>query len=150
MPGQQFPAFSLPLTFSERGERLTRDAAASFPTPATVVVIADAEAALTPQLIEEVRTATSRVPIDAAVIYAFTGRDPEINRNVLGQSLRDGETAVNGAKRLAADCGAAALPVILVCDSRGTVKYVTVGLNNQLAADVMKMITLSTTTSSSH
>lgn len=150
MPGQQLPPFSLPLTFSDRGERLTRQPASTFDAPAAVVVLLDADAALTPQLVEQVRSAAARVPVDSEIIYAFAGRDPEANRAALSGKLLPGETAVSGARRLAADCGAASLPVVMVCDRLATVKYVTVGLNNQLAADVMKMITLSTTSSSNN
>ncbi|MDE5972042.1 MAG: hypothetical protein K2G94_04785, partial [Muribaculaceae bacterium] len=149
MPGQPLPSFSLPLTFSDSGARLSHQPGNVLAPPATVIVLLDSEAALTPRLIEQVRSASARVPVDNEVIYAFCGRDPESNRNALGGTLRPGETAVSGARRLAADCGAAALPVVMVCDRLATVRHVTVGLNNQLAADVMKMITLSTTTPSS-
>lgn len=149
MPGQPLPSFSLPLTFSDSGARLSHQPGNVLAPPATVIVLLDAEAALTPRLIEQVRSASARVPVDNEVIYAFCGRDPESNRNALGGALRPGETAVSGARRLAADCGAAALPVVMVCDRLATVRHVSVGLNNQLAADVMKMITLSTTTPSS-
>lgn len=149
MPGQPLPSFSLPLTFSDSGARLSHQPGNVLAPPATVIVLLDAEAALTPRLVEQVRSASARVPVDNEVIYAFCGRDPESNRNALGGALRPGETAVSGARRLAADCGAAALPVVMVCDRLATVRHVSVGLNNQLAADVMKMITLSTTTPSS-
>ncbi len=149
MPGQQLPPFSLPLTFSDSGTRLSHQPGNTLVSPATVIVLLDAEATLTPRLVEQVRSAADRVPVDAEIIYAFCGRDPEANRNALGGSLRPGETAVNGARRLAADCGAASLPVVMVCDRLATVRHVTVGLNNQLAADVMRMITLSTANSSS-
>lgn len=147
MPGQQLPSFSLPLTFGD--SRLSHQSGAELGFPVTVIVLLDADAALTPRLVDEIRSASARVPVENQVIYAFAGRDPEVNRAALGGRLLPGESAVNGARRLAADCGAASLPVVMVCDRHAVVRNVTVGLNNQLAADVMKMITLSTTSSSS-
>lgn len=148
MPGQKLPSFSLPLTFGGAGERLTRQSTDGFTTAAAVVVLLEGESTLAEQLVREVRKAAALSPIETEVIYAFTGRDPEVNGAALLNRLLPGETAVNGARRLASDCGAAALPVVMVCDGNATVKYVTVGLNNEMAADVMKMITLSTSSTS--
>ncbi|MDE7387926.1 MAG: hypothetical protein K2M97_01595 [Muribaculaceae bacterium] len=146
MPGRRVPAFSLPLTFGSDGERLTRRDTDPLNPDAmpSVVVLLDAEAGLAPKLVAEVRRAVSSVPVDVAVLYCFAGRDPELNGALLGGRLIPGEQAVNGSRRLMADCGAASLPVIMMADGEGVVRSVAIGVNNQLAADVIKMITLST------
>lgn len=107
-----------------------------------MIVLLDAESALTPRLVEHIRSAAERTAVAPSVIYAFVGRDIDICRTALGGALMDGEKAVHGARSLATDCGAASLPAVMTCDSSGIVKFVTVGLNKHIDTDVIRMITL--------
>ncbi len=141
MPGKPLPSFSLPLTFSDSGDRLSYTAGTQAESP-TVIVLLDAESALTPRLVEHIRSAAERTVVAPSVIYAFVGRDIDICRTALGGALMDGEKAVHGARSLATDCGAASLPAVMTCDSSGIVKFVTVGLNKHIDTDVIRMITL--------
>lgn len=141
LPGKPLPPFSLPLSLGAGGERFTVSAASPLTSP-TLLVLLNADATLSARLVDCVRAATASVPQTVDVVWAFAGRDTDTIASLLGPDPVAGETAVHGARRLAADCGAASLPVLVMTDSRGTVKFVSVGLNNQLTADVIKMITL--------
>lgn len=136
LPGQPLPAFSLPRVGTDG--RLTHSRGEKLALP-TVVVLMEAEGELTPEMIAEVRGAIDRAPRRAAVVWAFAGRDPEAALEAVGDLLPD-EQAVSGARAFGAECGAAALPVLMVCDAEGTVRHVAVGLNNQLGLDVIQAL----------
>lgn len=135
MRGQQLPGFSLPQCGA--AGRFTRRATEPLEAP-TAVVLLDSEATLAPQLIEAVRAAIGRLPSDAAVLWACTGKNPDAVSELLGP-LRQGEKAILGSRSLARDCGAATLPVVMACDAKGCVTDLIVGLNNQLEIDVIRM-----------
>lgn len=136
MRGQQVPAFSLPILGS--AQRMTRRATEGFPAP-TALVLLDSDATLAPQLIAAVRRAIDRLPSDANVIWACTGKNPDAVGELLGE-LRPGETALLGARPLVRDCGAASLPVVLIVESTGRIADLIIGLNNQLEIDVIQML----------
>lgn len=137
MRGQQVPAFSLPMLGST--QRLTRRATEGFGAP-TALVLIDTESTLAPQLIAEVRRAIDRLPTDANVIWACTGKNPDATGELLGE-LRPGEIALLGARPLVRDCGAASLPVVLAVTPSGEIKDLIIGLNNHLETDVIQMLT---------
>lgn len=136
MRGEPLPAFSL-LLASGKG-RLTRQAGEAFRQP-TLVVLLESQSALAPELVRSIRKAIDCCPTAAEVIWACAERNPDSAADLLGE-LREGETALIGAKSLAADCGAAALPVIMVCGTDGTVKNLSIGLNKETQTDVIQMI----------
>lgn len=138
--GEPLPSFSLPLIGGS--ERLSRAEGQQFKVP-TAVVIFDPTAALSPQLVSAVRAAIDRLPADADVIWACAHKNPDVAAELLG-TLRTGESAVTGAASLATDCGAANLPVVLACDTRGRVSDLVIGLNNQLDVDVIRMFSTMT------
>ncbi|MDE6427754.1 MAG: hypothetical protein K2K59_02240 [Muribaculaceae bacterium] len=136
MRGEPLPAFSIQLASGEG--RLTRQQGESFRQPA-VIVLLESESALAGELVSAVRQAIDESPRDAQVIWACMERNPRSASELLG-ALRPGETALIGAKKLAADCGAAALPVIMICQTDGTVKDIAIGLNKDTRTDVIQMI----------
>lgn len=136
MRGEPLPAFSLQLA-DGRG-RMTHATDDKFRQP-TLVVLLESQTALAPQLVADIRGAIDSCPVDADVIWACAERNLDSAADLLG-TLRQGEQAVIGAKSLAADCGAAALPVILVCRPDGTVANLTIGLNKDTRTDVIQMI----------
>lgn len=136
MRGEPLPAFSLQL--ADGHGRMTRTAADRFRQP-TIVVLLESETTLSPQLVADIRGAIDCCPIDADVIWACAEHNPDSAADLIG-SLRRGESAVIGAKSLAADCGAASLPVILVCRPDGTVANLAIGLNKNIRTDVIQMI----------
>ena len=136
MRGEPLPGFSLPLAAGNG--RLTRDEGDAFRQP-TLVILLESQSALAPELVAEIRSAVDRSPVAADVIWASVERNPDSAVDLLGR-LREGETALIGAKSLAADCGAAALPVILVCHTDGNVTDLSIGLNKDTATDVIQMI----------
>lgn len=136
MRGEPLPAFSLQL--ASGAGRLTRDQGQDFKVP-TLLVLMESQSALAPELVESVRQAIEQAPAEANVIWACMERNPSSAQDLLGE-LRPGETALIGAKSLAADCGAAALPVILLCHPDGTVDNVIIGLNKDVRTDVIQMI----------
>lgn len=140
MRGRPLPAFSLPL--ADVSGRLTRAEGQPMDSR-TAVVIFDPEAALSPRLIEAVRSAMDRMPVNADVVWASVSKNPDAALELLG-AMRQGERAVTGAASLAADCGAANLPVVLACKADGRVADLVVGLNNQLDTDVIRMFSTMT------
>lgn len=136
MRGEPLPAFSIQLASGEG--RLTRERGENFREP-TLIVLMESESALAGELVEAVRQAIDESPRGAEIIWGCMERNPRSASELLGQ-LRPGETALIGAKRLAADCGAAALPVILICRPDGTVNDIAIGLNKDTRTDVIQMI----------
>lgn len=137
MRDEPLPAFSLPLA-DGRG-RLTRALGDRFRQP-TLIVLLESKSSLAPQLVADIRAAIDGSPVDADVIWACAERNPDAAAELLGD-LRPGETALIGAKSLAADCGVAAMPVILVCRPDATVADLAIGLNKDARTDVIQMIT---------
>lgn len=136
MRGEPLPAFSIQLASGEG--RLTRERGETFREP-TLLVLMESESALAGELVDAIRQAIDEAPRGAEVIWACMERNPRSATELLGE-LRPGETALIGAKRLAADCGAAALPVILICRPDGTVNDIAIGLNKDTRTDVIQMI----------
>lgn len=136
MRGLPLPAYSLPKLGGGRMERLPQDA---FRGPVAVVLLNPAMS-LSPRLVEAVRAAIDALPFEAEVIWASSEKNPEPTEELLG-SLRPGETALTGAQPLISACGAAALPVIIVCNSAGRISDIAIGLNQTLHTDVMQMLT---------
>lgn len=137
MPGSQLPAFSLP---TPTGERYSRQNADAFRSP-TIVALIESGSEFTPALIRQLRSAIDSMPIDADVIYAFADNRIDDIDAVLPQ-LRPGEHALMNARTLARDCGAAALPVIIICRPSGEVANVIIGFNNDMAVNVIQMTVL--------
>lgn len=135
MRGERLPAFSLPRL---EGGRLERNADDGFDCP-TVVVLVNPESVTAPVLVNDVRRAIMRLPLTAEVVWACSQKNPESAAELFGQ-LREGETVVTSAESLAVDCGAAVLPVVLVCRPDGRISDLTIGLNNSLEADVIEMV----------
>lgn len=135
MRGESFPSFSLPTT---SGGRLSRLASDSFRQP-TAIVLFDPEGTLSPKLVDTVRKAIDLLPAGAGVIWAGTQKNPDCATELLGE-MRPDEIALTGAASLAADCGAASLPVVIVCGSDGRIRDLAVGLNNNLETDVIRML----------
>lgn len=137
MRGEPLPGFSIQLADGEG--RLTRQTGDEFRLP-TLVVMLESRSALASELVESIRRAIDRSPVETSVIWACMERNPESANDLLGP-LRAEETALIGAKKLATECGAAALPVILVCDQSATVRNLIIGLNKETETDVIQMIT---------
>lgn len=133
--GEPLPPFSLPLLNSP--ERLSRAANDAFSRPVALVIF-DPDATLSPRLVEVVRSAVNRLPAAPDIIWACTTKSPDSAAEILGE-LPPGETALTGAAKLATDCGAANLPVVMACRPDGAVSDLVIGLNNQLDIDVIRM-----------
>lgn len=135
MRGEYLPAFSLPTAAGTgRLSRMTGDPLRQL----TAVVLFNPENALSPGLISAVRNAVMRLPVCADVIWACTLKDPEAATGIVGPA-RDGETTLTGASALAAECGAAALPVVLICDCNGRVSDLVIGMTGTLEADLVQL-----------
>lgn len=137
LPGQPMPGFSLPTL---TGERYSRRASDRFAAP-TVIAILDPDGGFTQAFIEGVRQGVAQLPFAAEIIWAFTGSHGDTIEGHTGPS-RMGETTLISARGLARDCGAATLPVAVICGKDGTVADIIVGFNNNLAADVIQKTTI--------
>lgn len=136
MRGEQLPAFSLPL--ANGSGRMSRHASDPLAQP-TAVVLFDPEGTLSPRLVSSVRKAIDRLPSDAGVIWACTPKSPDSATEAIG-SERPGETTLTGAATLAAQCGAASLPVVMICDGNGCIRNLIIGMNKSLETDVIQML----------
>lgn len=137
LPGSPLPAFSLP---RPDGNRLTRTRGQEFAAPAAIVIIDPAHqfAAAT---VEAVREAASRLPYEPEVLWAVASTNPDSARDLAG-TLRPGEALAFNAAPLARDCGAASLPVVVICSTDGKVADVVLGYNNSLASVVMQKMSI--------
>ncbi|MDE7336218.1 MAG: hypothetical protein K2N10_07925 [Muribaculaceae bacterium] len=135
MRGLPLPSCPLPRL---DGGRLARPASDPFRAPPAIVLF-DPESSLAPELISAMRASVDRLPVNAEILWAAVSKNPESAASLLSP-LRDGETAITGADPLAADCGVAALPVILVCNPQGSITNLVIGLNQTLQTDVMQML----------
>lgn len=136
MRGERLPAFSLPRT---DGGRLTRRDIDPFDYP-TIVALIDPESPLAPELVDALRSSLARVPFAANLLWASTGKNPDTTSELLGQTPPE-EVAVTSAATLSVDCGAAVLPVIMICDREGKISDLIVGMNNNIESDVIQMLT---------
>lgn len=137
LPGTPLPAFSLP---QPGGSRLTRSRGQSFAAPAMIVII-DPAKGFTAETVAAVRTGADTMPYEPQVIWAVASTNTDTAEALIGP-LRPGEAMALNASRLARDCGAAALPVIVMCGSDGTVRDVVLGYNNDLSSVVMQKMSI--------
>jgi len=137
LPGTKLPGFSLP---TPTGERYTRRTGDCFRAP-TIVALMEAGAVFTPAMIAALRSAVDQMPVDAALIFAFTDNRVD-DIDAVCPTLRPGETTLMSARSLGRDCGAAALPVVIICRKDGTVSDVILGFNNDLPISVIQKTAL--------
>ena len=137
LPGRPLPDISAP-TLS--GGRYTHSVGQPFATP-TVLAILDPDVESTPEIISALRDAIAGAPAAATLLLAFDTKHPDAITAITGNPGPD-ETILTRASAIARDCGATALPVVIVCDRQGNVKNIHTGRNKDLAAIVMQEITL--------
>lgn len=137
LAGTQLPTFSLPTT---TGERYTYHRGDSFAAP-TVIALLDPAAGFNAEIVSAVRGAVDRLPAQADVIWVFNSTNIDAIENVV-REIRPGEHLLMNGKSLARDCGAASLPVVIMTDSKGKVKNVVLGFNNELGNVVLQTMAL--------
>ena len=137
LPGRPLPAISAPTL---GGERFNRSTGEAFGMPA-VVAILDADVDGCAATVAQLREAIDAAPVAARLIMAFTSKHADTIKEAVGSCGPD-ETVLTRASGLARDCGVSATPVVLVCDSAGTVKNVHTGRNKDLASIVMQEIAI--------
>ncbi len=137
LAGTQLPTFSLPTT---TGERYTYHRGDSFAVP-TVIALLDPTAGFNAEIVEAVRGAVDRLPVQADVIWVFNSTNVDAIESVVPQ-IRVGEHLLMNGKSLARDCGAASLPVVIMAESSGKVKNVVLGFNKELGNVVLQTMAL--------
>lgn len=120
LPGRRLPAFSSP---TPTGERYTFSKNSRFARP-TVIVILDSDDDGASQLIAELRKKIDTMDEKSDLILAFINNNADAIESTAGR-LRPGEHILMSARGLARDCGVKTTPVIIECDSEGTVMSVT-------------------------
>lgn len=133
LPSKPMPTFTLPTTTGERHEHLRGH---GFAHP-TVLVILDAGSGFARQTVDETRKAVASLPRNTDIIWAFVNNNTDDIEAIITRP-EVGEHLLQSAKALARDCGATALPAVIFCDTDGIVQNVTVGFNNNFAADVIQ------------
>nr|MDE7411107.1 hypothetical protein [Paramuribaculum sp.] len=137
LPGSPLPAFSLPTIDFDRYSRRASD---GFRTAALVVLLSVSDG-FTAQMIDAIRRGADMMPYPAEVIWAFTDNHADSIREIIGRQ-RAGEHILMNAESLARDCGVSTPPALLMVDSGGIVRYVSVGYNNDITSDVIQKMTL--------
>ncbi|MCM1519771.1 MAG: hypothetical protein NC098_03200 [Lachnoclostridium sp.] len=137
LPGSLLPAFSLPMT---DGSRYTYSRGQRFEAPA-IITILDASTGFSRNVVDEVRRGVAQLPYQPVVIWAFTGNHRDEIEEVI-PSLLPAEMMVTSASGLGRDCGAASYPVVIMADTAGVVKKVILGLNKDMAEDVLQNMAL--------
>lgn len=137
LPGSQLPAFSLPMT---DGTRYTYSRGQRFEAPA-IITLLDASAGFSRDMVEEVRKGVAQLPYQPVVVWAFTGNHREDIEEVI-PALMPSEVLVTSASGLGRDCGVASYPVVIMADTSGVVKKVMLGLNKDMAEDVLQNMAL--------
>lgn len=137
LAGTQLPTFSLPTT---TGERYTYHRGDSFAAP-TVIALLDPSAGFNAELVEGVRGAVDRLPVQADVIWVFNSTNIDAIEGVIS-SIRPGEHLLMNGKSLARDCGVASMPVVIMADSTGKVKNVVLGFNKEIGNVVLQTMAL--------
>lgn len=132
------PTFALPTT---TGDRYLHHRGEAFGSPTVIAIIDPTSGAFNSQLIADVRTAADAASSAPNVIFAFTGTDADAVETLTGDA-HPGETMLLNANSLARDCGASALPVVIVTDREGIVKNLVLGFNNNLADVVLQSLEL--------
>jgi len=139
LPGRPIPAFALPTL---TGERYTHELGQAFKAP-TVIALIDpmADPTFNAALVADLRRAIELSPLPADLILAFSGSNIDAAEAVSGP-LRPGEAHLIKAKSLARDCGAAALPVVIVASEDAKAQKIFIGFNKNLSDGVIQSIAL--------
>lgn len=137
LAGTQLPTFSLPTT---TGERYTYHRGDRFAYP-TVIALLDPSAGFNAEIVGALRGAVDRLPSQTDVIWVFNSTNIDAIEAVVA-SIRPGEHLLMNGKSLARDCGAASLPVVIMTDSAGKVKNVSLGFNKELSNIVLQTMAL--------
>lgn len=137
LPGTALPAITLPTTTGERYMRHRGDPLRA----ATLVVLLDPRAGFARETVEAVRSAVDGLDVPTDVIWACTGTSADAAEEAVGLT-RPGEHLLINASQLAADCGAASLPAIIMADMSGTVRDVVLGFNKDLDTVVIQKMSL--------
>ncbi len=137
LAGTQLPTFSLPTT---TGERYTYHRGNNFRAP-TIIVLLDPTAGFNSEIVNEVRSAVDNLPVQTDVIWVFNSTNLESIETIV-PSIKEGEHLLMNGRSLVRDCGAASLPVLIMADSKGKVRNVTLGLNKDLGNIVLQTMAL--------
>lgn len=137
LPGSPMPAFSLP---QPGGTRLTRSRGQAFGAPALIVIV-DPAKGFAAETVKAVRSAVDKMAYEPEVLWAVASTNADRAAELISRA-RSGEAVALNATGLARDCGAASLPVIVMCRPDGTVSDVVLGYNNDLSSVVMQKMSL--------
>lgn len=144
--GSPLPGFSAPTI---TGERYTHHRGDPMRVP-TIVALLDTSAGDPAEVAAQLRSAAASLPFDTDIIWAFVDNNISDIEAVIGTQTRMGEHSLAGARTLARDTGATALPVIILTDSVGTVTDVILGFNKSLSTDVIQKMALANRQTSAH
>lgn len=136
LPGNRLPSFSLPVV---GGDRLSYRSGDTFSNPVLLAIL-DPDGGFNIDYIEALRSAVSSLPIQADLIFAFTGTNADRIEEQTGSN--PSETVLMSGKGLARDCGVSSFPVALIVGKDGKVKDVVLGYNNNLSSDLIQKMAL--------
>lgn len=137
LTGQRLPGFALPTTTGDRYSRRSGDPLRTH----AIVALLDASGMFSPRVIDHLREAVDRLPVNADLIMAFADNNVDRIESVVPM-LRPDEHLLMSSSPLIRDCGAASLPTILLVGQDGIVKNVIIGYNKDLTSDVIQKMAL--------
>lgn len=132
------PTFALPTL---TGERHVHHRGEPFRQPTVIAIIDPATGSFNDRVISDIRTALDSATAPADAIFAFATTNADLAEETAGRP-RPGETMLLNARSLARDCGATALPVVIISDAGGTVRNVVLGYNKDLSEIVLQSLEL--------
>lgn len=132
------PTFALP---TAGGDRITHHRGERLRQPTVIAIIDPETGSFNDLLLADIRSALDNATIGADAIFALTTTNPELAAQTTG-SLRTGETVALNARSLARECGATALPVVIIADKGGVVRNVMLGYNKDIAESVLQTLEL--------
>lgn len=134
LAGRPLLAFSAPTI---TGERYTHHRGDAMRAP-TMIALLDPEVGTPTEVVESLRTAAASLPFDTDIIWAFVSNNISDIEDIVGTQARIGEHTLISARALARDAGVTAFPVVILTDAAGTVTNIILGVNNNLASDVIQ------------
>ena len=132
------PTFALPTL---TGERHVHHRGEAFRQPTVIAIIDPATGSFNDRLIADIRNAVDNASAPADPSFAFATTNADLAEETGGQP-RPGETMLLNARSLARDCGATALPVVIVASTDGIVRNVVLGYNKDLSEIVLQSLEL--------
>ena len=118
------------------GERYIHHRGDGFGVP-TVIAFLDSSVGTPAETVSSLRQAVGEYPGGLQLILAFDDNRADEVAALTGKTQPD-EVVLTGAKTMSRDFGVVDRPTIVLCDSQGNIRHIIVGMNKNLADEVLQ------------